>query len=241
MVAGLNPLLAFAAGALTILSPCVLPLVPIVLGSAAQQHRYGPLALATGLVASFTLVGFAVATLGAASGFDSDGVRMIGAVILLLVGIALVAPPAQAAVERAFTPLARWASARQAGLERFGLAGQAAIGVLLGLVWSPCVGPTLGTATVLAAQGRNLGEVALVMLAFGLGIATVLTVLAFATRGVLTRWRGRLMQAGGNGKRVLGGIILVVGALILSGGDRFIDGVVVSNSPEWLTNLTTMI
>ena len=59
----LNPLLAYAAGALTILSPCVLPLVPIVLGSAAQRHRLGPLALAAGLVGSFTIVGFAVAVL----------------------------------------------------------------------------------------------------------------------------------------------------------------------------------
>ena len=79
------------------------------------------------------------------------------------------------------------------------------------------------------------------MLAFGLGIASVLVVLAFATRGLLTRWRGRLMQAGGNGKRVLGGIIMVVGVMILTGGDRILEGVVVSNSPEWLTNLTTMI
>ena len=241
MAAGLNPLLAFAAGALTILSPCVLPLVPIVLGTAAQKHRFGPLALAAGLVASFTLVGFAVATLGAASGLDSDVVRIVGAVILVLVGIALVVPPAQALVERALAPLAQWASARQAGLERFGLAGQAAIGVLLGLVWSPCVGPTLGTATVLAAQGQNLAEVALVMLAFGLGIASVLVVLAFATRRLLTRWRGRLMQAGGNGKCVLGGIILVVGVMILTGGDRIFEGIIVSNSPDWLTNLTTMI
>ncbi len=241
MAAGLNPLLAFAAGALTILSPCVLPLVPIVLGSAAQRHRLGPLALAVGLVASFTLVGFAVATLGATSGLDSDVVRLVGAVILVLVGLVLVVPQFQAAVEQALAPLAQWASARQAGLERFGLGGQFAIGVLLGLVWSPCVGPTLGTATVLAAQGRDLAQVALVMLAFGLGIASVLVVLAFATRGLLTRWRGRLMQAGGSGKRVLGGIILVVGVLILTGGDRIFEGIVVANSPDWLTDLTTMI
>ena len=157
MVAGLNPLLAFAAGALTILSPCVLPLVPIVLGSAAQKHRLGPLALAAGLVASFTLVGFAVATLGAASGLDSDVVRTAGAVILLLVGIALVVVRRRRRWSNGRLPRWRnWASARQAGLERFGLAGQAAIGVLLGLVWSPCVGPTLGTATVLAAQGRKI-------------------------------------------------------------------------------------
>lgn len=66
----LNPVLAYAAGALTILSPCVLPLVPIVLGSAAQRHRFGPLALATGLVISFSLTGFALATVGEAAGID---------------------------------------------------------------------------------------------------------------------------------------------------------------------------
>jgi cytochrome c biogenesis protein CcdA len=241
MTGGLNPVLAFAAGALTILSPCVLPLVPIVLGSAAQRHRFGPLALAAGLVVSFTGVGFAVATLGAANGLDGDTVRIAGAVILLLAGLTLVVPPVQAAVERALAPLTGWATAKQSGLERFGLAGQAAIGVLLGLVWSPCVGPTLGAATVLAAQGRNLGQAALVMFAFGLGIAAVLLVLAVATRGLLTRWRGRMMRAGSSGKRVLGGVIVAVALLILTGGDRFIEGVVVSNSPGWLTDLTTAV
>jgi cytochrome c-type biogenesis protein len=241
MDSGLSPLLAFAAGALTILSPCVLPLVPIVLGSAAQRSRFGPLALGAGLVTSFTLIGFAVATLGASTGLDGDVVRPIGAVILLLVGIALLVPAAQAAIERALAPLANWATARQSGLERYGLAGQAAIGVLLGLVWSPCVGPTLGTATVLAAQGRDLGEVALVMLAFGLGIAAVLMVLAFAARGLLNRWRRRLMRAGGNGKRILGGVVIFVALLILTGADRVFEGIVVTNSPGWLTDLTTAI
>ncbi|QXQ07773.1 cytochrome c biogenesis CcdA family protein [Sphingosinicellaceae bacterium] len=241
MASGLNPLLSFAAGALTILSPCVLPLVPIVLGSAAQRSRLGPLALGVGLVTSFTLIGFAVATLGASTGLDSEVVRSIGAVVLLLVGIALLVPAAQAVVERALAPLANWATARQSGLERYGLAGQAAIGVLLGLVWSPCVGPTLGTATVLAAQGRDLGEVALVMLAFGLGIASVLMVLAFAARGLLSRWRRTLMQAGGSGKRVLGGVVVLVALLIITGTDRVFEGVVVANSPAWLTDLTTSI
>ena len=237
----LSPLLAFGAGALTILSPCVLPLVPIVLGSAAQQHRYGPLALAAGLVASFTIVGFAVATLGAASGFDAEIVRVFGAVLLALAGIFLLVPAAQALLTRAATPLADWANQRQAGLERFGLAGQAAIGVLLGLVWSPCVGPTLGAATVLAAQGENLGQVAFVMFAFGLGIAAVLLIIAFASRAFLTRWRGKLMSAGGRGKRALGGLLLVVGVMIFTGFDRILEGLLVSASPEWLTDLTTMI
>ena len=237
----LNPLLAFVAGALTILSPCVLPLVPIVLGSSAQAHRWGPFALAAGLVASFTIVGFLVATLGAASGFDSEIVRVFGALLLVLAGLFLIVPAAQAWLTHVATPLANWANARQAGMERFGLAGQAGIGVLLGLVWSPCVGPTLGAATVLAAQGENLGAVAMTMLAFGLGIATVLLVLALATRGLISRWRGRMMSAGSTGKRALGGLLVVVGLLVITGGDKLVEGALVSASPDWLIDLTTAV
>ena len=165
----LNPFLGYTAGALTILSPCVLPLVPIVLGSAAQKHRFGPFALAFGLVASFTAIGMAVAVLGPALGFNGEGLRLVGALVLVAAGLALVVPHIQALLTSLTTPLANWANARQVGLDRFGLLGQAAIGGLLGVVWSPCVGPTLGAATALAAQGQDIGQVALVMLAFALG------------------------------------------------------------------------
>lgn len=237
----LNPALAYAAGALTILSPCVLPLVPIVLGSAGARHRHGPLALAAGLVLSFTGVGFALATVGAASGFDGDWARYAGAVMLLIAGGALLVPKLQYWLQSAAAPLADWASQRQAGLERFGLLGQFAIGALLGLVWSPCVGPTLGAATVLAAQGINLGMVALTMAAFGLGIASVLLVLAFATRQLLASWRGRMLSGGQSGKRVLGSLLAVVGLLILTGGDHIVEGAIVSVSPDWLIDLTTSV
>ncbi|MFA5968839.1 MAG: cytochrome c biogenesis CcdA family protein [Sphingomonas sp.] len=237
----LNPALAYAAGALTILSPCVLPLVPIVLGSAAQRHRFGPLAIAVGLVISFTGVGFLLATLGAGSGFDGDWVRYFGAAMLIAAGVALLVPGIQYWLQNIASPLAAWASKRQDGLERFGLAGQFGIGVLLGLVWSPCVGPTLGAATVLAAQGENLGSVAITMAAFGMGIATVLLVLATATRSLVQRWRGRMMTAGSGGKRVLGGLLVVVGLLIVTGGDHLIEGLIVSITPDWLADLTTSI
>jgi cytochrome c-type biogenesis protein len=241
VVGDLNPLLAFIAGALTILSPCVLPLVPIVLGSATQAHRHGPLALAAGLIGSFTIVGFAVATVGASSGFDSEIVRQVGAILLLLAGIVLILPAAQALLTRLATPLANWANTRQAGLERFGLAGQAGIGVLLGLVWTPCVGPTLGAATVLAAEGKDLGAVATTMAAFATGIAIVLLALAMATRGLFNRWRGRLMSTGQTGKRVLAGLLVIVGFMILTGTDHLIEGVLVNASPDWLIDLTTSV
>ncbi len=241
MAGVLNPFLAYAAGALTILSPCVLPLVPIVLGSAAQRHRFGPVALAAGLVVSFTVTGFVLATLGGALGFDGDLFRNFGALMLILVGAALLIPQFQALAERAAAPLANWAGQQQGRLERFGLIGQAGIGVLLGLVWSPCVGPTLGAATLLAAQGHDLGQVALVMLSFGLGIASVLLVLGMAARSVVSRWRGRLASAGNGGKRVLGALVVAVGLLIITGGDHFIEGTLLAASPQWLTDLTSSI
>lgn len=241
MSVGLSPVVAYAAGALTILSPCVIPLVPIVLGSAAQRHRWGPLALALGLVASFTLTGFIIATLGASIGLNPEGIRWWSAVLLLVVGVVLIVPTLQHLFEHAAGPLSNWAAGRQARLERFGLAGQAGIGVLLGLVWSPCVGPTLGAATVLAAQGKDLAQVALVMGAFALGIASVLLVMALFAQSLLARWRGRLMVAGTRGRRVLGVLIVLVGVLILTGTDRSLEAAVIGVLPDWVTNLTTSL
>ncbi len=237
----LNPALAFVAGALTILSPCVLPLVPIVLSGAGRAGRFGPLALAGGLILSFTIVGMSVALLGNSIGLDPESVRLAGALMMIAIGAALAIPQAQPALERLAAPAAGWAGSKQQGLERFGLAGQAGIGGLLGLVWSPCVGPTLGAATVLASQGQNLAGAATVMAAFSAGVAAVLIAISTVAKSAMARMRGKLLQAGGRGKYVLGGILIGVGLLIATGSDRIIEGLVVAATPEWITDLTTSI
>jgi hypothetical protein len=79
-------LLAFLAGILSILSPCVLPLLPIVLGSAASSHRQGPWALAAGLSLSFVGIGLFVATVGHSIGLDADRLRYVAATLMMLVG-----------------------------------------------------------------------------------------------------------------------------------------------------------
>lgn len=234
----LNPALGFAAGVLTILSPCVLPLVPVVLASAARADRRGPLALAAGLVLSFTATGLALARLGANSAFDPDIVRLFGACLLMLAGLFLLVQRLQDWLALAASPLAAWANRQQSGLARYGLAGQAGIGGLLGLVWSPCVGPTLGAATVLAAQGRSLGAAALTMAAFGLGIATVLLGIAYAAQASFSRRRSAMLTAGKAGKQILGGMLLAVGLLIVTGADRMVEGVLLEVMPSSLVDLT---
>jgi len=231
--------LAFLAGILSVLSPCVLPLIPIVLGTAASEHRLGPLALAAGLALSFTIIGLFVATVGFAIGLDTDVFRLVSAVLLIGLGLVLLVPRLQEQFAVAAGPVSQWAGGYLDNFAATGLAGQFGLGVLLGAVWSPCVGPTLGAASLLAAKGENLGQVALTMLVFGIGAALPLMLLGFVSREALQRWKGRMMEAGRGGKTLLGVLLLAIGLLIATGLDKRLEAALVDASPEWLTNLTT--
>lgn len=231
--------LAFLAGVLSILSPCVLPLLPIVLGGAAAEHRWGPLALAGGLTLSFTAIGLFVATVGFAIGLDSDFFRAVAAALFLAVGAVLVVPRFQERLALAAGPVGNWTEQRFGGLSTHGIGGQFALGLLLGAVWIPCVGPTLGAASLLAAQGRDLGVVTATMLIFGLGAALPLTLLGTLSRAAMLRWRDRLAGAAKGFKVALGAVLIAVGAVILAGYDRAIETALVQASPAWLTELTT--
>ncbi len=231
--------LALLAGVLSVLSPCVLPLVPIVLGTAASEHRLGPVALAGGLALSFTVVGLFVATVGFAVGLDAGLFRTAAALLLVGIGAVLMAPGLQARLAVAAGPVGTWTEERFGGFSTTGLSGQFGVGLLLGAVWSPCVGPTLGAASVLAARGESLGAVALTMLAFGIGAALPLLGLGLLSRDALMRWRNRMMAAGKGLKGVLGALLASAGLLILTGLDKRLEAWLVDVSPEWLTALTT--
>ena len=221
------------------MSPCVLPLVPIVVAAAIGQHRFGPVALALGLSLSFVAIGLFVATVGFAAGLDEDLFRFAAATLMVLIGGVLLLPPLQAQLATAAGPISGWAHNHAGGFSNRGLAGQFAVGLLLGAVWSPCVGPTLGAASVLAARAEHLSTVAMTMLAFGLGAALPLLLIGLMSREALARWRDRLLAAGRGGKALMGALLLVVGALILTGLDKRLETILVEASPTWLTDLTT--
>jgi len=231
--------LALLAGLLTALSPCVLPLIPIVIGTALGEHRFGPIALAAGLALSFVIIGLFVATVGFTIGLDQELFRSVAAVLLILVGGVLLMPRLQLQLASAAGPVGNWAQAHAGSFSPRGLGGQFAVGLMLGAVWSPCVGPTLGAASVLAARAENLISVALTMLAFGIGAALPLLAIGMMSREALARWRNRLLAAGSGGKVLIGMVLVAVGALILTGLDKRIEAVLVEISPAWLTELTT--
>lgn len=231
--------LAFIAGVLSVLSPCVLAILPIVLGAAASKHRLGSLALAAGLSMSFVAVGLFLATVGHAIGLAGETLRYVVAVLIIAVGAILILPPLQARLALASGPIAGWTDHRFGTDPGNGLSGQFWIGALLGAVWSPCVGPTLGAASLLAAQGRDLAQVAVIMFAFGVGAALPLLGLGLVSREVMLRWRHRLLSAGRGMKTALGLLFVVIGGLILVGFDKAVETFLVDASPQWLTDLTT--
>lgn len=231
--------LAFLAGVLTILSPCVLPLVPLVLGGAQSQGRWAPVALGLGLAGSFAAVGLFVATIGFSIGLDGDLFRTLGGALLVLVGLVLVIPRAQVWIAGLGGPLSTWADSGMRRLDGRGALAQGGLGVLLGLVWAPCVGPTLGAASLLAAQGQDLGRVALTMLIFGIGAATPLVIIGLTSREAMGRLRGRLSVAGRTGKVILGLLMIAMGLLIVTQVDRSLEAFLVQAAPDWLTRLTT--
>jgi cytochrome c-type biogenesis protein len=231
--------LAFLAGLLSILSPCVLPLLPIVLGAAASEHKMGPASLASGVALSFVAIGLFVATIGFGIGLDGDVFRTAAAILMILFGIVLATPALQLRAAAAGGPVSDWVNRRFGGFSTGGLGGQFAVGLLLGAVWSPCVGPTLGAASVLAAQGQNLGQVALTMAAFGLGAAVPLLALGLTSRQAMARWRDRLLATGGRAKAALGVALVAIGLLIALHLDKQVEAALVAASPEWLTALTT--
>jgi cytochrome c-type biogenesis protein len=192
--------LGYLAGILSTLSPCVLPLIPILISTAITAHRLGPYALAAGLTISFTIVGMLIGTVGASLGIDQNVFRYIAAVILILFGIVLLSTQLQERFATATSGLSTAGDGLLSKLNIDGLKGQFIIGLVLGIIWTPCVGPTLGAATTLASQGKDLAQIALLMFIFGLGAGTPLVILGSVSRATMMKLRGKMMSAGKTGK-----------------------------------------
>jgi len=233
--------LALLAGILSILSPCVLPLVPVVLTGAVAEHRLAPLALAAGVALSFTAIGLFVATIGFSIGLDLALFRTVAALLLIVVGAVLMVPRLQVGFATAAGPVSNWTQNRFGHLSTSGISGQFGVGLLLGAVWTPCVGPTLGAASVMAARGEDLATVTLTMLAFGIGTALPLLVLSALSREALLRWRGRMMSAADVLKLALGILLILAGAMTLTGFDRTVQTALLDVLPDWMLALTTAI
>jgi len=229
---------AFLAGVLTLINPCVLPLLPVIIAGALQSHRFGPVMMALGLTVSFTVVGVLVTAFGHLIGLDEIMINRVAATIMIIFGIVLLLPRAQEKLSNIVAPLASGANARIDSTESSGLGSQFFIGVLLGAVWSPCVGPTLGGAIGLAASGSGLGQATIIMLCFGLGVSVILLSLSYGTKELLTKRKDRLMRWMPWAKPIMGVVMIIVGIGLLLQWNHAIDAWLLDIMPVWLQELS---
>jgi cytochrome c-type biogenesis protein len=236
-------ILAYLAGALTTLNPCVLPMIPFVLATALREGKWGPLALMAGMSVTFTVLGTLIASIGPAIGLSQDNIRVAGAIIMLVIGAAMLVPQGQAAFATGLGPLADKASGALDRIALGGTTGQFITGLLLGAVWSPCAGPSLFAAIGLAAQTGTVVQAAIAMAFFSFGAASVMLALAYGTREALGRRKAALMEfsTSGRGKLVFAILFIAMGVMILSGFDKMLEAAIVRAMPGWLVDFTTRI
>lgn len=227
-------LIAYVAGLVTILSPCVLPMLPIVLGGALQTHRLGPVALAAGLVVSFTGFGLLIATVGLSIGLTTELFSQITAGLMILIGTVLLSTTMQTRFAVGAEAALSGFSSRVAAFSPQSVAGQFGLGFLLGAVWTPCVGPTLGAAIALAAQGKDIGYAAAIMLIFAIGTVTPLIGLMYGTREVIAARKNAMASIAKWVKPVLAVLLIGVGLLIITGLMTKWEALLLDISPDWL-------
>ncbi len=205
--------IAILAGILTVLSPCVLPILPILVGRSLQSHRYGPVALVVGLVSGFAVAG---SLLGISASWLTGFANFLryGAIALLLALGILTLLPKWSYQLFSYLPLQRWTKERP----RIGMWGEFWLGTQLGLLWTPCAGPVLGGILVLAAVNHQVMSAFGLLLAYGFGAALPLLAIAYGGRKLSQRLLG-LRRHSATLQRVGGAIVIVTALSILLGWD----------------------
>lgn len=232
---------AYAAGLLTLINPCLVPVLPVVLATALQASRHGPLALAAGMSLAFVSLGIAVTAFGYAVGLGAEDLARAGAVLMAGFGLVLLVPQFSSAFSAATAPVATQADAGLEQVDRSTLRGQFVAGLLLGAVWSPCVGPTLGGAISLASQGRDLLWATAIMAFFALGVSTLVLGLGYGAGSALRRRQALMRRFATAARPVMGLVFVAVGLMLFFQLHHPIEAWLISVMPAWLIDLSVSV
>lgn len=219
---------AFLAGVLTIAAPCILPMLPILLGaSIGRRSALRPLLIVLGFVLSFSVVSLIFSAVTDLAGLSAYDLRMIAAAAIALLGVALLWP---APFERAMSRMANLLPAQGAG-DGQDAVGALALGASLGLVWAPCAGPVLASILIFVATSPDWGNKITLLLAYSIGAGVPMLVIAYGGQFVshrviiLSRHTSTL-------QRVCGMLVLCTAALIASGYDSLLIAQISTLYPE---------
>lgn len=226
--------LALLAGLLSLLSPCVLPMIPAVTASAMRASRTGVWFLAAGLALTFAIGGSLLTYLLLSAGLGPEIMRTFAAYFMLAMGLVLSIDWLNQQFSMLLSRLtSRLPSGGQVTENTDHPAFQFVVGGSLGLVWLPCVGPTLGAAIALAATGQSMLMSFTVMLAFGLGTALPLVAIGYAAGVKLSKLR----TSGKFGRKLLGYALLLIALMIFSGFDKVLELWAIEFLPDWVSGI----
>lgn len=228
----LTILLAFVAGVITILSPCVLPLLPIILAGATGAGSARPAGIAIGFVGSFTIATLGLATAVSSLGLSPDIQRQTSVIVLCMLGLVMLVPQLHLRFE---SMASRWVPVLSDGGN--GFSGAFTLGVGLGLAWTPCVGPIMASVMTLAMSQQIDSTAVLITLAFALGTVLPLMAIMLGGRHVVTKlsW---FQLYGGQVQQVFGGLLIATALAIWFGLDRSAQAALVELLPSWDQMLT---
>ncbi|WP_454616273.1 cytochrome c biogenesis CcdA family protein [Bradyrhizobium cenepequi] len=185
----LNLVLALLAGVVTVAAPCTLPMLPILLGaSIGQTSKVRPAMIALGFVMSFSMVALLLSAITRAFDFDPNLLRTGAAILLLGFGLLMIWPTP-------FERLTGWIAGLTGGRSpgnptpSQGLIGGFVLGTTLGLVWTPCAGPVLGSILTIVATSKDAGWASLELVVYAIGAALPMLAIAYGGQAVTTRIR----------------------------------------------------
>lgn len=229
-------LFSFLAGVLTVASPCVLPVLPILL-SGTVGGRARPYGIIFGFALSFTFFTLFLSAIVRGLGVPADVLRGFSILLLIGFGLVLAVPALHDWFETRASRLVP--QGRPRGSERPGLWGGVLIGATLGLLWTPCVGPILASVISLALSGQVTAQAAGITLAFSLGTALPMWLIMLGGRGLLNRipW---LLHHLGRVQQAFGALLVVFAVGMAFGADRRVQAWVLDTFPNYAASLSSI-
>ncbi len=228
------PFFAFLSGIVTILSPCILPVLPIVLSGSVGGKRK-PLGIIAGFIGSFSLFTLLLSSLVSWLGIPPNALRFVAVIIISLFGLTLLLPELQKKYEMFTSGLIK----HRDNSRKSGFSGGFAIGASLGLIWTPCVGPILASVITLAVSRQADGGAFLIMLAYAAGTSIPMLGIMSGGRKLINRFPG---LSGNTAKIQRGfGVIMLTAALAIGfGWDRRFQTSVLEIFPGYGAGLTRL-
>lgn len=204
----ISPLAVLLAGIVSVLSPCTLPLLPAILAFSTKEGKSSPLAVIAGLVISFTAMGVLTSAFGALLIRYIPYLQLIASITIVLFGIVMLFDL------QVFNRLSIFTS-KVHNSKKQGLSGGILLGLSLGIIWIPCVGPLLGSVLVLVAMRGNLIYGASLLLIYSIGFAIPMLIIAYSANVSSTRLRS-IARYDFIVKKIAGVILIIVGIWMAS-------------------------